>query len=139
MKKKITVSVAMICILIIGTCSTAFATTDDGIVPPRHISNYVTASAELSISNTTATCRGTVKGTAGKTTKTSIHLYLQRYANGVWTDIDDWISEGYTVDRRITKTKTVSKGYQYRTKIDCSIYVGSKCEKVTKYSDLKSC
>lgn len=42
--------------------------------------NY--SSASMSFSDGTATCSGKIRGIAGKTTKTSVHMYLQKYANG---------------------------------------------------------
>lgn len=44
--------------------------------------NYSSASASMSFSDGTATCSGKIRGIAGKTTKTSVHMYLQKYANG---------------------------------------------------------
>ena len=97
--------------------------------------NYVTASASISITGSTVKTSGAVVGVLGKTTKTAIHLYLQQYRNGRWESIDDWRSSGNTESRSLSKSKIVTKGYTYRTKAVCSAYIGSSKETVTKYSN----
>jgi hypothetical protein len=97
--------------------------------------NYRSASALLGISSTgVATVTGAIYGMSGTTTKTTVHLYLQRYVNGAWEDVDDWVSSGETANRTLTKEKQVAKGYKYRTKASCYAYSGTKSEHVTKYS-----
>lgn len=100
--------------------------------------NYLTASANLAISSGTATVTAKITGKVGTTTKTSINLYLQQYKDGAWTSIESWSSSGSTVNRSISKTKSVTKGYKYRTKAVCRAYAGSDVEKITKYSSAVS-
>lgn len=95
---------------------------------------YRSANAFLEISEGEAKIEGNLYGYSGVTTKTTIHLYLQRYKDGVWEDVDDWLSTGETVNRSLTKSKQVTKGYKYRAKASCYAYSGTKCEHVTKYS-----
>ena len=98
-------------------------------------SNYNTASASLSLSDSgTASASGTVSGKAGRTTKISIHLYLQKYSNGKWKSVADWSGSKEATSYQLKKTKSVSKGYKYRTKAVFRAYAGSNSEKVTRYS-----
>ena len=96
---------------------------------------YTNARASLSISSTgLATAVGKIYGISGTTTNTTVHLYLQKYTDGAWETVDDWISKGETVNRVLTKTKQVTKGYKYRVKASCYAYKDSAYEHVTKYS-----
>lgn len=96
---------------------------------------YRSATAFLDIENDgTALLEGKINGIPGTTTKTTVHLYLQQYKDGKWENVDDWLSTGETVNRSLTKSKQVTKGYKYRAKASCYAYSGTKCEHVTKYS-----
>ena len=129
--KRMLTSVGLILLLSVSTVFGAAISTPE-IKPMAE--NYSKASASISLSGSSAKVSGQIIGRAGKTTKTSIHLYLQQYKNGSWVNVDDWTSSGDTVTRSLSKTKTVTKGYKYRTKAVCAAYVGSDKETVTKYS-----
>lgn len=96
--------------------------------------NYNIASATLSVNNGTATVSGTLAGIRGVTTKATVHLYLQQYCNGQWTDYEDWLESNNGKDCTVHKTISVPKGYKYRAKASCYAYAGAKSEHVTKYS-----
>lgn len=97
--------------------------------------NYRKASASISISdNGTASATGKMVGTAGHTTKISIHLYLQKYSSGKWTSVADWTGSKAASSYTLKKTKNVAKGCKYRTKAVLKAYAGSSAEKTTKYS-----
>lgn len=130
MKRLLTLCV-VISLLIVGTVCSAHATVGDISIMAD---NYNTASAKLSISNGTATASGTLTGTRGVTTKATVHLYLQQYNNGEWTDYEDWLESNDGKDCTVSKTISVPKGYKYRAKASCYAYAGTKCEHVTKYS-----
>ena len=138
MKRKIKFTIAIFCIAMLGTCTAAFAAINNESTYDVCAVNYTSASASISIYGKTATCSGKIWGTTGKTTKTSVHLYLQKYKNGTWINVANWRSSGNTVNRTISKTKNISKGYKYRSKAVCYAYAGSKSEKVTKYSSIVS-
>lgn len=120
------------CVLIFSTVGVAAASMPDTIAPMAD--NYVNAYANLSIVSDEADVSASVNGKVGKTTKVTIHLYLQQYKNGKWEDYDDWVKSENTVSLSFAKTISVPKGYKYRTKASCYAYAGSKCEHVTKYS-----
>ena len=133
-RKKIVVSILICTLLTLSVIPVYGAVGNDEIVGPTAV-YYSTVSANLSISSGgTATATGTIKGIPGTTTKTTVHLYLQQYKSGKWENVDDWLDSGATVNRTLSKTKTVEKGYKYRTKASCYAYSGTKCEHVTKYS-----
>ena len=135
MLKKFTAIFAAAFILGICTMLPASAAVIDDPEDSPMASNYNTASASLSISDSgTASASGNVSGKAGRTTKISIHLYLQKYSNDKWTSVADWSGSKEATSYRLKKTKSVSKGYRYRTKAVCRAYAGSNSEKVTRYS-----
>ena len=123
-----------VCLVLLLTAQVAFGAVSSTPNIELMAENYSSASATISLSGNTAEVTGKIIGRAGKTTKTSIHLYLQQYKNGSWVNVDDWTSTGATVARQLSKTKTVTKGYKYRAKAICAAYVGSDKETVTKYS-----
>ena len=63
-----------------------------------------------------------------------MHLCLQQYRNGVWTDYNDWLESVEGANCTVNRTVSVPKGYQYRAKASYYAYAGSKSEHVTKYS-----
>ena len=81
-----------------------------------------------------AEATGKIVGLTGVTTKTTVHLYLQKYEDGEWVDIADWISSNNSVNTTLVKTKSVDKGYTYRAKASCYAYSGSAYENVVRYS-----
>ena len=131
--RKIQISL-IVCLVLLLAVSTAFGAVSSTPDIEPMAENYSSASASISFSGSTAEVTGKIIGRAGKTTKTSIHLYLQQYKNGSWVNVDDWTSSGDTVARQLSKKKTVTKGYKYRAKAVCAAYVGSNKETVTKYS-----
>lgn len=123
-----------VCLVLLLTAQVAFGAVSSTPDIELMAENYSSASASISLSGSTAEVTGKIVGRAGKTTKTTVHLYLQQYKNGSWVNVDDWTSTGATVARQLSKTKTVTKGYKYRAKAVCAAYVGSDKETVTKYS-----
>lgn len=124
-----------VCLVLLLTAQVAFGAVSSTPDIELMAENYSSASASISLSGSTAEVTGKIVGRAGKTTKTTVHLYLQQYKNGSWVNVDDWTSTGATVARQLSKTKTVTKGYKYRAKAVCAAYVGSDKETVIKYSE----
>ena len=115
--KRIISVLLMTCLLTFSAVAIASASIFDSVI----------ASGEANIS-------ATVTGKAGKTTKVTIHLYLQQYKNGKWTDYDDWLESKNGTSLTVSKTVTVPTGYKYRAKASCYAYAGNNCEHVIKYS-----
>jgi hypothetical protein len=96
---------------------------------------YKSASASLSISSSgTASLTGKITGYAGTTTKTTVHLYLQKYEDGDWVDVDDWILSNDAASTTLSETKSSLARGKYRAKASCYAYSGSDYERVIKYS-----
>lgn len=139
MKKKINALFFIVMVALCFTLPVSATTKIDGDIENSIVTPYSlyhrSASATLSISSTgLATATGKIYGIPGTTTNTTVHLYLQKYTDGAWENVDDWISRGETVSRVLTKTKQVTKGYKYRVKASCYAYKDSAYEHVTKYS-----
>ncbi|MBR4862680.1 MAG: hypothetical protein IKU09_10825 [Firmicutes bacterium] len=133
MKRKLT-AVCMTVVLLVITAVPAYAALPDDEIGLM-AEYYMSARASLSISSSgIAEATGRITGKAGTTTKTTVHLYLQRYEDGEWVDVDDWILSQNTVSTTLTETKSVDRGYKYRAKASCYAYSGSDYERVIKYS-----
>lgn len=100
--------------------------------------NYVSVYANLSITDGKAKASATITGKTGITDKTSMQLFLQKYANQKWVTVDSWSAIGNTTTKSLSKTKAVTKGYKYRAKVVCVAYAGNNKESVTKYSRVVS-
>lgn len=137
MRKKATLLILVCLVFSLGSIS-VFATAKQSPDAEINAECYRSASTKLTITNGKATVTATIIGMTGKTTKTSIHLYLQEYKNEKWVKVDDWSTSNNAVISTLTKIKSASKGHKYRTKAVCRAYIGSKSEKVTKYSSAVS-
>lgn len=91
MSKKIRTLTSIIIVVMVLTFSTTISFGSIGVASSSidRAENYISASAGLSFSGNTATARGTIKGIS-KTTKTKIHLYLQRLEGSRWVNVGDW-------------------------------------------------
>lgn len=134
MRKK-AILLLLVCLMLAVRSISAFAAIESSPDVEINAENYRAASATLTITDSKAKASATIIGLSGKTTKTTITLYLQQYKGGKWVNVntETWKNSG-TVTCTITKSKSVSKGYKYRTKAVCKAYIGSKAETVTKYS-----
>lgn len=123
-----------IIVVLLVTCLAIpiFATDQEGLGAGMKAAYYKAASASLSISGGTATATGKVVGNTS-VTKITIKLYLQQQVSGSWSNVGSWSGTKNGKDYTLKKTKVVSKG-KYRTKAICTVYAGTKSEKVTKYS-----
>ena len=131
MKRTIT-ALLVACVLLFSSISVASAAIFGSVAPMSE--NYLDAEARLKIVSGTATVSGNMNGKMGITTKVTIHLYLQQYKNGKWTDYDDWLESKNGTGLTVSKTVTVPTGYKYRAKASCYAYAGNNCEHVVKYS-----
>lgn len=131
MKRTIT-ALLVACVLLFSSISVASAAIFGSVAPMAE--NYLDAEARLKIVSGTATVSGNMNGKMGITTKVTIHLYLQQYKNGKWTDYDDWLESKNGTGLTVSKTVTVPTAYKYRAKASCYAYAGNNCEHVVKYS-----
>jgi len=125
---------AIVCTAMLTTGALSLTTADASPSYKASAVNYSSARASISFSHGMSICRGKICGFPEKTTRISIHLYLQRFANGSWNTVADWNFSGNTVNRTLKGKHSASKGHQYRAKAVFRAYDGAICEKVKIYS-----
>lgn len=131
MRTKISI-LFLLFVFVLSYTTFAYAAVSDNVSVMAE--NYRSAGVDLSISSGTATVKGSLTGIVGTTTTATVHLYLQQYNDGEWTNYEDWLESKDGANCTVTKTISVAKGYKYRAKASCYAYVGSKSEHVTRYS-----
>lgn len=105
---------------------------NEGIAPAY---NYtISCSSTLSISSGKATCRSTVVGMSGITTKIVFTQRLQKKVDGSWTNVKSWTGTYNIVSAAFTNTKSSLASGTYRTRTIAKVYSGSAYEKVTSNS-----
>ena len=126
----------MICVCMIMMLSFAnvYAESDISQTVKPMAEEHLMVKTDISISGDIAKVTGIISGEVGKTDSVSVHLYLQRNRSGRWVNVDDWKASSQGVYCSLVKTKTITKGNTYRTKVVCTAYEGKDKEVVTKYS-----
>lgn len=132
MKKKLISFVLLITLLVISV-GNAYAEKENVIQP--FTTNHNSIKTFISISDNNLLVDAKLYGIAGKTTKVTIHLYLQQYYDGKWHNYKYWSNTQKSVNCSIQKTLSVPKGYKYRTQAIYYAYAGSNKESITKYSN----
>lgn len=134
MFKRLFSMIAVLVICVVSVSNTVFAVE---ITP--YWSYTSTCSSTLSISGKTATCTSKATGYSGTTTKIVISQTLQKKtSSNSWSEVDSW-SETYNsfVGTATNYSYNLSSG-TYRLKSVFTVYSGSKCETITKYSSEKT-
>ena len=73
-----------------ATIVPAYAVVESGGEISPHALYYRNASASLSISSSgMASLTSEIAGIVGTTTKTTVHMYLQKYEDGDWVEVDE--------------------------------------------------
>ena len=131
------VAIAMLCSLPLVTHAEAkMITVDPPIIQPLH--NYTQDYDEtISITNGIATCKATLTGISGTTTKVVIKMTLQKKTLLWWSEVETWSTTSNTYYGTLTKTAAVKSG-TYRVKAVYTVYSGSNSESITDYSAQKS-
>lgn len=126
--------VLLFCMLIY-TGRPVYASEDTGLhnmaMEPRN-TNIKYSTISLSLSDGVAKCSASVTGYSSNTDHVSIYLYLQKYSNGVWSNVASWSDSANSYSLSIYKTKSISSG-RYRLK--ASYYAQN--ENIIKYSSEK--
>ena len=94
-------------------------------------------SETLSISGGTATCKASLTGINGTTTKIVIKMTLQKKTLLWWSEVETWSATYNTYYGTLSKTATVKSG-TYRVKAVYTVYSGSNSESITDYSSQKT-
>lgn len=96
------------------------------------------AASYLTISGSTATCKSSLKGYYGTTTKIEVTQTLQVKDGNHWRTSQSWTAtyNSYTCD--FVNTRTVYSGNTYRVKSEYKVYAGTSYETVYSYSTTKT-
>ncbi len=92
----------------------------------------------LSISNGTATCKASLIGISGTTSKVVIKMTLQKKTLLWWSEVETWSATYDTYYGTLNKSVEVKSG-TYRVKAVYTVYSGSANETITDYSSQKEC
>ncbi len=87
----------------------------------------------LTISGGTASCKASLTGYSGTTSKIEITMTLQKKTLLWWSNVESWTGTYNTYYGSLTKSKAVDSG-TYRVKAVYKVYSGSKSETITGYS-----
>ena len=136
--KKITKMIC-VCMIAVLSATSAFAAVGDPQTIEPAAEKQTVVNAEIYVSGDTLKLTGKITGDANKTDSVSVHSYLQRNRSGRWVTVDDWIKTSDTYYCILTKTKTATKGNQYRAKAVCTAYAGDDKEVITRYSKIVKC
>ena len=96
-------------------------------------------SGTLSITNKAATCKSTVRGISGTTTKIVITQTLQKKNESSWTKYGSWTKTFNSWYAIYSNSKESLSSGTYRVKTTADVYSGSKYETVTAFSKTVSC
>lgn len=141
MKKIISAIIAIVTVFNFGISAYAEPETqtyvDNGISVCYLYTNKVESA--LSISSKTATCKSTIRGISGTTTKIVVTQTLQKENGSSWDNVTSW-SKTYNSWYAIYKnTKSFLSSGTYRVKTVAKVYSGISYEIVTAYSRAVSC
>lgn len=120
----------LICALVPAASAAPRALPEEEIVQPMY--NYVSSHSEsVNVSGGTATCKASITGYSGTTTKLVIEMTLQKKAGLFsWDDVETWKTSILSHQLSSTKTKAVSSG-TYRIKVKYTAYSGTSSETFT--------
>lgn len=96
-------------------------------------------SGTLSISNKTATCKSTVRGISGSTTKIVITQTLQKKSGSSWNKDSSWSKTYNSWYAIYTNSKESLSSGTYRVKTVAKVYCGTNYETITAYGNEVSC
>ena len=96
-------------------------------------------SSTISISSKTATCRSTVVGQSGVTTKIVITQRLQKKVDGSWTNVKSWTNTYNQTSAVFINTKASLASGTYRTRTIAKVYKGTAYETIYANSVTTTC
>lgn len=122
------VNVMMVCCIAVPTSAEAIVDKDTSISPMNLYSQSI--KSYLSISSKTASCKSTVIGISGKTTKIVITQRLQKKNGSSWTNIQSWTKTYTQVSAVYCNTKSGLTSGTYRTRTIAKIYKDTAYETI---------
>lgn len=131
MKKRILL-MALAFVMLVSMVPNAFAASAEPEIMPMF--NYtLDYEALLSISGGTASCRATLDGIPGTTTRINAEMILQKKGLFGWSEAWSSTYGIYTHTLDHTETASVGNG-TYRLKVVFTVYSGTASETITAYS-----
>lgn len=130
MKKFVSfLAAVLMCCLIGGITLSAAIIPDGSIVSPCYLyTNSLTST--LSISNGKASCRTTIYGISGTTTKIVVTQYLEKKNGKSWDEVTSWTDTFNSWWCNDTNSYTITESGTYRLRSEATVYSGSKSEDV---------
>ena len=126
----------ILCLILSISCfafTTNAAVIENETVSPMY--NYTSAvTSTLSISSKTATCKSTIVGKTGVTTKIVITQRLQKKNDDSWNNVQTWTKTVNAVNATFTNTKSSLATGTYRTRTIAKVYKGTAYETIYKNS-----
>ncbi len=130
MKKFVScLAAVLMCCLIGGLTLSAAVIPDGGIASPCY-SYTDRLTTTLSISNGKASCRTTIYGISGTTTKIVVTQYLEKKNGKSWDEVTSWTDTFNSWWCNDTNSYTVTESGTYRLRSEATVYSGSKSEDV---------
>ncbi len=130
----ITLCLMLCCSVTSLTASAEMVNNPEAGIDPQYLYTN-TASTELAKSGSKSIYyKGSASGNSSAT-KVSIYVYLQRYNNGLWENVD--VVNNSVSGKNLTVSDTYSsaaKGGKYRTEAHIYVYSGSKYEYIEVFS-----
>lgn len=94
------------------------------------------AKSDLQIKNGNAIIKSSMTSSIS-TTKNLITSRLQKKVNGKWTTVEAWTASTVKNNCSLSKTKSISKGYEYRVFSTVKAYTSNDSESIAVYSPIK--
>lgn len=135
MLKRVT---AIMLAVILSTAGITEHRVSGAYIPPDSLPQYqffFSCNSKLTLSDNDATCKSTVVGISGTTTKIVIYQVLQKkISSSNWDDVCSWDHTYYSFEASFTNYRYDLSSGTYRLKSQFTVYSGSSYETETKYS-----
>lgn len=129
--------------MVIGTAGMSVSANDLSYAVDDEIilyhENAVDANSKISITNRKATCTSYIKGKPGVTKIYVTQILQRKVSSSSWTDYAIWYKTEYSSSLTFTNTSGTLPSGTYRVKSIADVYIGSSFEKITTYSEERSC
>lgn len=132
MKKIISCLVALLMCCSIGGISlsaTNIPNGNDNVASPCYVYTNSIAST-LGISDGEASCRTTIYGISGTTSKIEVTQYLEKKNGNSWEEVTHWTETYYSWWCNFTNSYTITESGTYRLRSEAKVYSGSNYENV---------
>lgn len=135
---------SMILVVVLAMCSATSAFSQELETPvdeeiDLQYEYTVSVSSTLSISSNVASCKSTVIGMSGVTTKIYITQTLQVLDGNRWRRVTSWSKTFTTSSCTFVNTYSGLNGGKYRVMTEAKVYSGTAYETIYAYSTTRTC